>query len=133
MKPVSICVLALALALLARSASAHHSMAIYEVFPTTMEGTVEEFKFTNPHSIIVLRANGANWYLEGEAPAVLDHDGYPRNLLRAGDKIKLMVHKLRSGQPGGMWSVHTILEQNGHEFVGHQCMTSPDHCNGVNN
>jgi len=108
-------------------------MAIYEAFPTTLEGTVEEFKFTNPHSVIVLRANGASWYLEGEAPAILDHDGYPRNLLRPGDKIKLMVHRLRSGKPGGLWSVHTILEQNGHEFVGHQCVTSPDHCNAPNN
>jgi Family of unknown function (DUF6152) len=52
-------------------------MAIYESFPTTIEGTVQQFKFVNPHSIIVLKGSAANdhpvvWFLEGDAPAILD-------------------------------------------------------------
>jgi hypothetical protein len=116
------------------AALAHHSMAIYEFLATTMEGTVQEFKYVNPHSVIVLKVSGpegnsAVWYLEGDAPAMLDRDGYSRNTFSPGDTLKLLVHKLKSGQNGGLWSMPAVLEQNGHEFIGHQCVTSPDHCN----
>jgi hypothetical protein len=130
----AMCAITGTLVLTGYPATAHHSMAIYETFATTIEGTVQEFKFTNPHSIILLRASGANgngavWYLEGDAPAMLDRDGFSKDMLRPGDRLKLSIHKLRSGQSGGLWGVREILELNGHEFSGHQCITSPDHCN----
>ena len=85
-------------------------------------------------SIILLKVTGANggsavWFLEGDAPAMLDRDGFSPNMLRPGDRLKLNIHKLRSGQNGGLWGVREILEQNGHEFAGHQCMNSPDRGN----
>ncbi|HUI12627.1 MAG TPA: DUF6152 family protein [Xanthobacteraceae bacterium] len=115
-------------------ARAHHSMIVYEAFPTTIEGTVQQFKFVNPHSIIVLKGSAPNghpvvWFLEGDAPAMLDRDGFSRNTFHPGDRLKLIVHRLKSGQSGGLWSIRTVLEQNGHEFAGHQCVASPDHCN----
>jgi len=115
-------------------AGAHHSMAIYEAFPTTIEGTVQQFKFVNPHSIIILKGSAANghpvvWFLEGDAPAMLDRDGFSRDTFRPGDRLKLLIHPLKSGQSGGLWGIRTVLEQNGHEFAGHQCVSSPDHCN----
>lgn len=124
----------MALALAGCPASAHHSMAIYETFPVTMEGTVQQFKFVNPHSIILLKVTDGSghtavWFLEGDAPAMLDREGFSPTMLRPGDHIKLSVHRLRSGQAGGLWGLRTILEQNGHEFVGHQCVNSPDRCN----
>ena len=113
---------------------AHHSMALYEFMATTLEGTVQEFKYTNPHSVIVLKVNAANggsavWYLEGDPPATLDRDGISRTAFHAGDRLKLLVHRLKSGQSGGLWSIRTVLEQNGHEFAGHQCVNSADRCN----
>lgn len=123
-----------ALLVSAYPAAAHHSMAIYEAVPTTIEGTVQQFKFVNPHSIIVLKGSAANghpvvWFLEGDAPAMLDRDGFSRDTFRPGDRLKLIIHPLKSGQSGGLWSIRTVLEQNGHEFIGHQCVASPDHCN----
>jgi len=108
-------------------------MTIFELFPTTIEGTVQEFKFINPHSIIVLREHTAKggarvWHLEGDPPAILDRAGFNRTTFHVGDKLKMQIHRLRSGEPGGFWSIRMVIMQNGHEFVGHQCMTSPDHC-----
>ncbi len=122
-----------ALAGAAGSARAHHSMTVYEVFSTTLEGTVQEFKFINPHSIIVLRVPGPKgatvWYLEGDPPAALERDGLSRAAFRPGDRLKVNVNRLRSGQNGGLWTVRTIIMQNGHEFSGHQCLSSADRCN----
>jgi uncharacterized protein DUF6152 len=46
------------MAVTAGPAPAHHSITVYEVFSTTLEGTVQEFKYINPHSIIVLKVAG---------------------------------------------------------------------------
>ncbi len=86
-------------------------MTVYEVFSTTLEGTVQEFKYINPHSIIVLKVAGPKgatvWHLEGDPPATLDRDGYSRTTFRPGDKLKLSINRLRSGQNGGLWTVRT--------------------------
>jgi hypothetical protein len=116
------------------SAIAHHSMALYEIFATTIEGTVQEFRYINPHSILVVRAKGEKggttvWHLEGDPPATLARDGFSNDVFRSGDRLKLQIQKLRSGKPGGFWSIKTVIMKNGQEFVGHQCMTAPDRCN----
>ena len=46
------------LALAPCPASAHHSMSSYEFFATMIEGTVQAYKYTNPHCILVLKARG---------------------------------------------------------------------------
>ena len=114
-------------------AFAHHSMAIYNVFADTIEGTVQEFRYVNPHSILVLqvktRSGGTKvWHLEGEAPAALSYAGFSRNTFRRGDRLRLLVHQFRSGQAGGRWSIRTVIMRNGHEFEGHQCLSSADRC-----
>jgi hypothetical protein len=121
------------LATMTETAAAHHSMSIYEFLSTTIEGTVQQFKYINPHSILVLKVTGkdgtpAIWYLEGDAPAMLDRDGFSTDMFHAGDRLKLGIHRLRSGQNGGLWSVREVLEQNGHEFIGHECVVSPNSC-----
>ncbi len=86
------------------SAHTHHSMTVYEIFSTTFEGTVQEFKFINPHSIIVLRVPGPKgatvWYLEGDPPAALERDGLSRTAFWPGDRLKVNINRLRSGQNG---------------------------------
>ena len=68
------------LAIAGHPASAHHSMAEYEFLATTIEGTVQSFKYTNPHCILVLKTSGGEggarvWHLEGPPPAWLDPSG----------------------------------------------------------
>lgn len=131
---LGVCLL-VAMAIVARvPASAHHSMAIYEVFATSIEGTVERFRFVNPHSVIILKVKAPGghaviWHLEGDPPATLARDGYTRNLFRPGDRLRLLVHRVRSGKAGGLWTPRMVIMKNGREFRGHRCLSSPERCN----
>ena len=66
--------LLVAMLLVARGpAVAHHSMAVYDVFTVPIEGTVQQFRFVNPHSVIVLKVKTPKggtviWHLEGDRP-----------------------------------------------------------------
>jgi hypothetical protein len=121
------------LAIAGNLALAHHSMSDYEFVGTTIEGTVQEFKYINPHSILVVKTSGGKggakvWRLEGDAPAMLGRVGFSRDTFRPGDRLKLQIQRLRSGQAGGFWSANMVIMQNGHEFVGHRCLSAGDGC-----
>jgi hypothetical protein len=110
-------------------AFAHHSMAAYEFFATTMEGTVQSFRHANPHCILVLKvAGGSIWHFEGDAPAMVDHAGFGPDTFRPGDRLKLQVQRLKNGRPGGFWSIRMVIMKNGRPFAGHQCATARDSC-----
>jgi len=102
---------AVATALMAASGSAwaHHSFTIFDTLhPLELQGTVQEFKFTSPHSVILLEVRGDDgkttiWNLEGASPSVLVRDGWSSRSLRAGDEVTVTVDPLRSGAPGGAW------------------------------
>jgi hypothetical protein len=85
---------------------AHHSNAMYErdkVLEVT--GTIREFQWTNPHTFIELTMNGPNgpseYSIEGPTPGVLRSQGWKFNTLKAGDKVSIKVHPLKSGRVGG--------------------------------
>src|ERR1700730_16200784 len=90
-------------------ALAHHSFAIFDIeHPLELQGTVQEFKFTSPHSFIILEVRGADgtpmiWKLEGASPNILVRDGWTSQSLKSGDQIKLSIDPLRSGAAGGGW------------------------------
>src|SRR5215475_3433675 len=60
---------------------AHHSFAIFDqTHPIELIGTVEEFRFLNPHAFIVLQVKGKNarpvvWQLEGQSANSLRWSG----------------------------------------------------------
>jgi hypothetical protein len=95
---------------LALPVAAHHSTAIYDSQnPIELNGTVVEWKFTNPHCIIRLEAPGADgkpvvWSLEGSNTAGLSRQGWTPETLKKGDKLVITVRPLRSGAPGGNYS-----------------------------
>jgi hypothetical protein len=87
-------------------ALAHHSNAMYErdkVLEVT--GTIREFQWTNPHTFIELTVDGPNgpynYSVEGPTPGVLRSQGWKFNTLKAGDKVTVKVHPLKSGRVGG--------------------------------
>ena len=93
---------------LAGSAFAHHSFAMFDQeHPIELTGTVKEFKFTSPHTFILLEVKTGNesevWNLEGAAPGGLSRDGWSAKTLPPGTQLKMMVDPLRSGAPGGAW------------------------------
>jgi hypothetical protein len=90
-------------------AFAHHSFAVFDIqHPLELQGTVQEFRFTSPHTFIVLEVKSADgtttiWKLEGASPSILARDGWSSQSLKSGDQIKVSIDPLRSGAPGGAW------------------------------
>lgn len=90
------------------SALAHHSFAPVELSTTiVVEGEVTEFNWTNPHSWMVLDVVGEDgamqsWSVEMSAPVRLFRLGWRREDVSPGDRVRLKLHPLRSGEPGGM-------------------------------
>jgi hypothetical protein len=105
------------------SAMAHHSFAMFDQDnPIELEGVVQEFKYTSPHSYIILQVKAPDggtviWNLEGRAPSLLTRDGWSSRTLKAGDELRLMVDPLRSGAPGGAWSTEKIRYRDGNPIV----------------
>lgn len=93
-------------AMLAGSAQAHHSRAMFDPQrPVTLTGTVRAFQFTNPHCYIQMSvpASGEDveWSVEMGAPSHLRGRGWKRSTLKAGDEVRVTLAPLRSGRPGG--------------------------------
>jgi hypothetical protein len=94
---------------LAGSAIAHHSPVVFDrAKKVTLNGTVREFVWTNPHSSIQLAvpndAGGVDvWGVEMNSPNNLVRQGWKSTLLKAGDKVSIVVNPLRSGEHGGIF------------------------------
>ena len=98
-----------ALALSAVPAAAHHSYSMFDMNKTVaLEATVSRFKWQNPHSFIEadVQAPGGSerWAIEMTAPANLVQEGWKRTSLKAGDKVTITHHPLRSGAKGGSYA-----------------------------
>ena len=98
---------AAALALYAIPAFAHHSFAMFDADKKiTLEGTVKEFQWTNPHTFawfeVANKAGGIDtWGIEGMSPNYLGRRGWTKNTLKAGDKVTVTIYPLKDGQKGG--------------------------------
>lgn len=97
-----------AVAALTVPAASHHSFAMFnqrEIM--TIEGTVSEFQWTNPHAFIELEERRGNatrrWAIELNSPNNLTRQGWRRTSLRPGDRISLRMNPLRDGSPGGLF------------------------------
>src|SRR5580693_7356592 len=101
------------------AALAHHSFAVFDIeHPLELRGTVQQFKFTSPHTSIVLEVKGDDgstmiWTLEGASPSFLVRDGWSSQSLKSGDQIKLSIDPLRSGAPGGAWTGQRVTFMSG--------------------
>ena len=94
--------------ILANSATAHHSFAMFDQTKTlTLNGTVKSWQWTNPHTWLVVtvkddKGEVQEWNIEGQSPSVLrGEQGYSRDIMKPGDKVTLTLHPLRDGRPGG--------------------------------
>ena len=94
-------------AMLAPSASAHHSPVMFDQSKTvTLSGTVRLFQWTNPHCYIQLLVDEggrqSEWNMEMGAPVYLYNRGWRPSTLKAGDRITITASPLRSGASGGL-------------------------------
>jgi len=106
-------------------ALAHHSFAMFDTdHPMELTGTVQEFKFTSPHTFILLEVKGSDgattvWNLEGASPSALVREGWASKTLKPGDELKMTINPLRSGAPGGAWSEKQTSFSSGQPIVTH--------------
>ena len=95
-------------------AVAHHSFAMFDAEKSnTLEGTVKEFQWTNPHSWILLMVNNdqgqpEQWAIEMGGPGGLARQGWVPKTLTPGMKIKTVIHPLRDGTNGGQFMAVTL-------------------------
>ena len=101
-------VLACAALAIATPVLAHHSFAMFDQRKImTLEGTVTEFQWTNPHAFIEIDVPGSggvkHWSIELNSPNNLKRQGWSRTSLKRGDKISLRMAPLRDGRLGGLF------------------------------
>jgi hypothetical protein len=107
---------ALAACGIAGSAWSHHSNAMFdETKVVTLEGTVRDFQWTNPHTWIQLRVmeNGqeVEYSIEGRSPNALARIGWKRNTLKPDEKVKVTMNPLKSGERSG--NVLAVVKADG--------------------
>jgi len=103
------CAATLALALLASGGLlAHHSFAMYDqVKPIVITGTVTQFRWINPHSLLSVAVAGRSgeaaptWVLELSSPGNLTRAGWTRNSIKVDDRIEVALYPMKDGTRGG--------------------------------
>lgn len=89
------------------SALAHHSTAMFDQSrQLLLEGTVKEFRFTNPHSwiyVIVRNDKGEDlvWEIEGASVSQMARQGWTYKSLKPGEKVKVKISPRVDGSAGG--------------------------------
>jgi Family of unknown function (DUF6152) len=108
MKVVSLT--AIAVAAFAAPAFAHHSFAMFDAQQTvTLQGTVNEFEWVNPHSWLRITVNDEKtgkpllWALELSSPSRLVTMGMHADSVRPGDAVSVTFHPMKDGTRGGQF------------------------------
>jgi hypothetical protein len=76
------------------AAFAHHSFAVFfdSQKSITLTGVVTEYKFVNPHGLIVIEVKNGDgvaeqWKIETNSPSILRRRGWAPDTLKAGETI----------------------------------------------
>jgi hypothetical protein len=95
----------IALISMATPSIAHHSFAMFDRSRTvTLQGTVKEVQWANPHTWIQLVVNGdgdadtSEWGIEAGSPNMMVRQGWKSHTLKAGDRISLQAHPMLDGR-----------------------------------
>lgn len=81
---------------------AHHSYAQFDMGNTvSVQGTVKQWDWTNPHSWLTLYVEPGNgvqpevWEIESGSPSMLLRTGFTRTSLTVGEKVTVKFHPHR--------------------------------------
>ena len=102
--------------LLSASALAHHGRAVYSTDVITLEATVTEFRFVNPHvqvyfDITTEAGEIEQWQGELTAPNKLARGGWTKNTLQPGDQIRITGRAARND--GHSVAINEIIMPDG--------------------
>jgi hypothetical protein len=102
---------------------AHHGSAAYDTKKTvTVSGTVTEFNFINPHTLLYWgsKDDGGNvekWDGELASPARLERNGWSRSCLKPGDQVTVKGYPAKNGAHI-LWII-TVTTSNGTVYGVH--------------
>ncbi len=95
---------------LAAPALAHHSFAMFDAEKTTtLQGTVKEFEWVNPHSWLRISVmdeksgKPAVWAFEMSSTSRLVTMGMHADTVRPGDAVSVTFHPMKDGTRGGQF------------------------------
>ena len=100
---------AMAVALTAEPALAHHSFSMFDQNKLAkIDGTVKEYEYINPHvwlHVVTPAPNGKSveWAFEMGSVGQLNRDGWNKNTVKAGDKVSVEFHPMKDGSHGGQF------------------------------
>ena len=103
----TLAIIASAAALSPPPTAAHHSFAMFDpAKEMEITGTVVEWQWTSPHTWLYMLVPGSGkepekWSIEGGNPGLMRRDGFAKDSFSPGDKVKVYVLPLRSGDKGG--------------------------------
>ncbi len=86
---------------------AHHGSAAFDVGKrVVLEGTVQEWLYSNPHCLLRLEVTDANgetvvWIAEAQAPNTIFPAGYRKNSFTFGDHVKVTVEPAKGNRRMG--------------------------------
>lgn len=113
---------ALFLALHVGRAGAHHAFsAVYDEKQTiTVEGVVTQFKFVNPHAIMLMDVTDksgkvATWTVEFAGRLNLAEGGWTANTVKPGERIKVTGNPARQNEQ--QMSFRRIVKADGTELL----------------
>ena len=102
-------------------AVAHHGAGVFEPEKkVTVEGTVTDFQFVNPHVLVYMTVKGdggkeVQWGGELTSPNRLARDAravkWHKEILKPGDRITITGHPARNGAP--MMDILKIVDAQG--------------------
>jgi hypothetical protein len=107
MKVQILSIAAIAAPFLTPPASAHHSFAMFDAEKTiTLNGTVKEIEWTNPHMWLYVMAPDPTgkvqeYPLEMQGPGQSMKNGWKQDSVHPGDKVTVEMHPLKTGARGG--------------------------------
>lgn len=105
-------------------ALAHHSVSMFDTTKTvTIEGTVTDVDWANPHSLVFLDGHPvdkpnepvANWSVQLMAPAGLNAIGWQKDSIKVGDKIKVAGCPRKDNRPQILFI--ELSDSKGHHFL----------------
>jgi len=82
---------------------AHHGTANYDMTTvTTLKGTITDFQFINPHTLILFdvktdKGGVEHWEAEATSPNHLSRAGWNRHTLKSGDEITISGNRAKNG------------------------------------
>jgi Family of unknown function (DUF6152) len=100
---------------------AHHSVAMFDHDKKiTLQGTVKEFQYTNPHSWLQIMVTGddgktVEWDFEAEGPSSLMRTGIKAKTFAPGDKITIVAHPMKDGRTAG--ALLSATAADGHVYA----------------